>query len=325
MYDPQSQRRRRLFMILLVLTAFALGIQVERRGWLSHGGEPAEVRHLFQPFWETWYLVHEKYVDPSSVQDERLTQWAIRGMLASLGDTGHTTYLTADEVQKLAQDLKGKQLQGIGATITLRKQGVPTIVQTVPKSPAREAGLRPGDVILQVDGQDVHGLSLPQLVQHIKGPAGSTVHLKVLRGDPPKSVELDIQRAEINIPDVAWQMLPDAPLAHVAIFSFGNHADEQLRDALAQARKEGAKGLILDLRGNPGGLKDQAVKVTSEFLKPDEVVFIEKDAQGKIEAGAGRCRTASRRTFPCACSSTTARPARPRSSPAPFRITSAAS
>ena len=202
-------------------------------------------------------------------------------MLASLGDTGHTTYLTADEVQKLAQDLKGKQLQGIGATITLRKQGVPTIVQTVPKSPAREAGLRPGDVILQVDGQDVHGLSLLLLVQHIKGPAGSTVHLKVLRGDPPKSVELDIQRAEINIPDVAWQMLPDAPLAHVAIFSFGNHADEQLRDALAQARKEGAKGLILDLRGNPGGLKDQAVKVTSEFLKPDQVVFIEKDAQGK--------------------------------------------
>jgi carboxyl-terminal processing protease len=203
-------------------------------------------------------------------------------MLASLGDTGHTTYLTRDEVQQLDENLKGK-LEGIGATITLRKQGVPTIVQTMPKSPAREAGLRPGDIILQVDGQDVHGLSLPQLVQRIKGPAGSKVHLKVLRSDPSRSLEMDIQRAQIDIPDVVWQMLPDASLAHVSILNFGKNADEQLRDALAQVRKEGAKGLILDVRGNPGGLKEQAVKVTSEFLKPGETVFIEKDAHGKMK------------------------------------------
>ena len=283
MYDPQNPRRRRLFTFLLVLMAFALGVQLERRGWLSYGGEPPEVRQLFRPFWETWSLVHEKYADPSSIQDERMMQWAIRGMLASLGDTGHTTYLTPDEAQKLLQDLQGKQLQGIGAIVGLRKQGVPTIEQTLPKSPAREAGLRPGDIILQVDGQDVHDLSLLQLVQRIKGPAGSTVHLKVLRGDPPKSVEIDIQRAEINIPDVAWEMLEDAPIAHISILNFGNHADEQLRDALAQARKEGAKGLILDVRGNPGGLKEQAVKITSEFLKPDQVVFIEKDAKGNTK------------------------------------------
>lgn len=282
MYDPQNPRRRRLFTIFLVLVAFALGVQVERHGWLSHGGQPPEVRQIFQPFWETWYLIHAKYADPDSVQDDRLAQWAIRGMLASLGDTGHTTYLTRDEVQQLTESLKGK-LEGIGARITMRKQGVPTIVQTMPKSPAREAGLRPGDVLLQVNGEDVHGLSLPQLVQHIKGPAGSTVRLKVLRSDPTKTVELEIQRAEIKVPDVAWQMLPDVPLAHIALLNFGNNADEQLRDAIAQARQEGAKGLILDVRGNPGGLKDQAVKVTSEFLKSDQVVFIEKDARGKMK------------------------------------------
>lgn len=282
MYDPQNQRRRRLFTILFVLVAFALGIQVERHGWLSHGAEPLEVRQLFQPFWETWYLVHEKYADPDSVKDERMTEWAIRGMLASLGDAGHTTYLTRDEVQQLNENLKGK-LEGIGARITMRKQGVPTIVQTMPKSPAREAGMRPGDAILEVDGKDVRGLSLPQLVQHIKGPAGSTVHLKVLRSDPTRTVELEIHRAEIDIPDVAWQMLPDMPIAHVAILNFGKNADDQLRAALVQARQEGAKGLILDVRGNPGGLKDQAVEVTSEFLKPDEVVFIEKDAKGRTK------------------------------------------
>jgi carboxyl-terminal processing protease len=282
MYDPQSSRRNRLFLVLLLLAAFALGVQAEQRGWLprGRGQEPADARKTFQPFWESWYYVHHDYVDPKSVNNERMTQWAILGMLASLGDTGHTTYLTHEEVQRLKENLKG-ELEGIGATITLRKQG-PTIVQTMPKSPARQAGLKAGDVILQVDNTGVSGLSLQQLVQHIKGPAGSTVRLKVLRGDRPKPIDLEIQRAKIDIPDVSWQMLPTTPpLVHVAIRSFGEHTNEQLRDALAAARQEGARGLILDLRGNPGGLKEQAIKVTSEFLKAGDTVFIERDRDGK--------------------------------------------
>ena len=282
MYDPQYPRRHRLFRILLLLAAFALGVQAERRGWLPRGPgqEPSEVRETFQPFWEAWYLVHEKYVDQDNVNNERMTQGAILGMLSTLGDLGHTTYLTRGEVKRLQESLKG-ELEGIGATIALRKQG-PTIVQTMPKSPARLAGLKAGDVIVQVDSKTVNNTtSRQQLEQHVRGPAGSTVHLKVLRGDPPKAVEFDIERAKVDVPDVAWQMLPNAPFAHVAIRSFGEHTDEQLRDALAAARKDRAKGLILDLRGNPGGLKEQAVKVTSEFLKAGEVVFIEKDAHGK--------------------------------------------
>jgi carboxyl-terminal processing protease len=284
MCDPRSSRRSRSLWILLVLAAFALGVQAERRGWLprSPREEPVEVRKTFEPFWETWRLVHQKYVDKDSVKDERMTHGAILGMLASLGDVGHTTYLSRDDVKRLEEDLKG-EFEGIGASIQLSK-GAATIMQTMPKSPARTAGLRPGDILLQVDGQDVHGLSLQQLVQRVKGPAGTQVHLKVLRGNPAHAVELDIRRAKIDVPDVAWQMLPDAPLAVVAIRNFGEHTDERLRDAIAQARKQGAKGLIVDVRGNPGGLKEQAVKVTSEFLKDGETVFIEKDAQGKTTA-----------------------------------------
>jgi carboxyl-terminal processing protease len=209
-------------------------------------------------------------------------QWSLRGMLAALGDTGHTSYLTREERKKLEESLKGK-MEGIGATINLSKPGMPTIVQTLPKSPARAAGLLPGDIIVQVDGQDVHELPLQVLVQHIKGPAGTTVHLKVVRGDPTHTVELDIQRARIDIPDVVWEMLADAPLAHIVILNFGRNADEQLRHALTQAREEGAKGVVLDVRGNPGGLKEQAIKVTSEFLKPGQVVFIEKNAKGQTK------------------------------------------
>src|SRR5262249_42681839 len=111
--------------------------------------------------------------------------------------------------------------------------------------------------------------------------AGSTVHLKVLRGDPPKPVELDIERARVDVPDVAWQMLPDTAIAQVAIRSFGERTDEQLRAALDAAREKGAKALVLDVRGNAGGLKEQAVKVSSEFLHEGEVIFIEKNAKGQ--------------------------------------------
>jgi carboxyl-terminal processing protease len=282
MLEPASRRRSCLLQILCVLTAFALGVSLERHGWLpgSWGNEPDNVRETFRPFWETWRLVHKDYVDQEAVNDERMTQGAILGMLATLGDLGHTTYLTRDEVQRLKESLEG-ELQGIGAVITLRKNQVPTIMQTMPNSPARTAGVKAGDVILEVDGQSVQNMSLQQLVRHVRGPAGSTVRLRVLRGTPSKTVELSIERARVDVAEVAWQMMPDAPLAHVAIRSFGKHTDSQLRDAIEQARAQGAKGLIVDVRGNTGGLKEQAVRVTSQFLKSGEVVFIEKDAHGK--------------------------------------------
>ncbi len=281
MYYHRPGRRSRLFLLLLVLLGFALGVQVERRGWLRGRWrhEPAAVEKTFEPFWETWHLAHAKYVDRDNVNNERMVQGAILGMLATLGDVGHTTYLTRDEVKRLKASLKG-ELEGIGARIAWREQG-PTIMQTMPKLPARTAGLQLGDVIHQVEGKDVRGMSLEQLVQHVRGPVGSEVHLKVLCGTPPKCIDLVIKRAKVDVPDVAWQMLPDVPIAHIALQSFGQHTDEQLRTALQAARQQGAKGLILDVRGNPGGLKEQAVKVTSEFLKSGEVVFIQKDAQGK--------------------------------------------
>lgn len=282
MYDPQVRRRNRLLTILLIVTAFALGVQVERRGWISPWHEPTEVRDTFRPFWETWYLVHEKYVDQNSVNNERMTQMAILGMLASLGDIGHTTYLTKEEVKRLQEDLKG-ELYGIGASVSMRKKR-PTIIYTLPKSPARAAGLKPGDVIEQVDGKDVKNLSLQQLVQRIRGPVGTEVHLKVQRGESTQTVDLDIKRARVDVPDVAWKMLPGTAIAHVAVRTFGERTDAQLRETLEAVKKKGAKGVVLDVRGNAGGLKEQAVKVTSEFLKPDEVVFLQRDAKGQTQS-----------------------------------------
>jgi carboxyl-terminal processing protease len=268
-----------LGIALIATPAFLSGALVERLGWLpgSRAYVPAHLGRTFDPFWEAWGDVEKYYVDRSAVQPEHMTQGAIEGMLASLGDVGHTAYLTREELHQLESSLAGS-LEGIGARMTVRKQQ-PTIVQTMPGSPARKAGLKAGDVLLGVDGKPVTGLPLKRITEMVRGPAGTPVDLKILRQGQSKVLDFRITRGKIAIPAVSWHMLPWVPAAHIAIVEFGKHADEQLRDAVQEARKRGARGLIVDVRGDPGGLKEQAVKVTSEFLKSG-VVFIEQDAEG---------------------------------------------
>jgi carboxyl-terminal processing protease len=283
MNGPRRSAPRPATVWLAVLAAFTAGLLAERSGWLpgSNRHEPPGLERTFTPFWEAWHLVEAHYVERDAVQPERMTQGSIEGLLNSLGDVGHTTYLTRDEVREMTDELAG-QLEGIGAGMTVRDRR-PTVMYTVPGSPARAAGLQPGDVLLQVNGKDVSTLPLERIVRLVRGPAGTTVRLRVLRPGESQPLDLELTRARVEVPSVTWRMLPGRPAAHVAVRAFGNHADEELKAALQKARAAGAKGLLLDLRGNPGGIRDQAVAVASEFLK-DGVVFWEVDAQGKREA-----------------------------------------
>jgi carboxyl-terminal processing protease len=197
-------------------------------------------------------------------------------MLASLGDAGHTTFLTPEEMHLLSDELSG-QLDGIGAGLTFRDLR-PAILYTIPGAPAR-AMLHPGDVILEVDGKSVSDLPLDQIVRLVRGPPNTTVHLRVLRSGVSAPLDFQITRAKVEIPVVAWRMLADQPVAHIALRTFGDHASEELKEAIQAALAAGAKGIVLDLRGNPGGLREEAVAVASEFLSRG-VVFIEVDAKG---------------------------------------------
>jgi carboxyl-terminal processing protease len=219
-------------------------------------------------------------VDRQAVQPVRMTHGAIGGMLSSLGDVGHTTFLAPDEVARLSDELSG-QLEGIGAGLTSRDRR-PAILYTIPGSPARAGGLQPGDVIQEVDGKDVSNLPLDQIVRLVRGAPGSTVRLRVLRPGTSAPLDFTITRAKVEIPLVSWRMVAGQPVAHVALRSFGEHAGERVRAAVGEARAAGAKGIVLDLRGNPGGLRKEAVAVASEFL-PGGVVFIEVDARGRRE------------------------------------------
>jgi carboxyl-terminal processing protease len=280
-YDPP--RRHPFPSLLLLLLAFVAGVYLDRKGWIPGrpDGQPPGLRKTFAPFWEAWDKVEEHFVDRDKVDARRMTEGAIAGMIHSLGDVGHTSYLTKEARERLKEGLAG-HLEGIGASLTMTNRR-PTIVQTMPRSPARAAGLLPGDVLAAVDGQDVNNLSLNQVVTRVRGKAGTRVKLRILRAGRSEPLEVSVTRAKVDISEVSWRLLPGGRVAHLALQRFSKEASKQIHSALEEIRKKGAKGLILDLRGNQGGLKEQATEVASEFLPEGKVVFIQQDARGQRE------------------------------------------
>jgi carboxyl-terminal processing protease len=150
-------------------------------------------------------------------------------------------------------------------------------------APAAQAGVKAGDLIIAVDGDDTSGEDLNDVVDKIRGPKGEEVNLTVLRIDEDETESLDITivRDEIDIPAASWAMIPGTDVALLRLSQFNGNALRDLTQSIEEAKAAGATQLVLDLRNNPGGLLDQAVKVTSQFLK-DGNVLQEEDADGNI-------------------------------------------
>ena len=170
------------------------------------GVASATVPANFDVFWQAWNLVQKDYVDQQAVDPTKMTYGAIQGMLGSLGDVGHTRFLTPQQLQDEQQSLSG-QLEGIGAEITTR-DGQPTIVAPIPGTPAQKAGILPGDLIIKVDGKDVTTMTLDDIVNLVRGPAGTKVTLTVIHPGDTAQTDITIVRAKINIPSVTWSILP---------------------------------------------------------------------------------------------------------------------
>lgn len=283
MNSRSISERRALLVSLLVIAAFFAGIVADRSGWLPGASRypPPSLGRTIDPFWETWNLAAKNYVDREAVQPARLTRGAIEGLLDALGDEGHTRYLDPNEHRRFETDLQGST-EGIGVRTYLPRPKL-TVVETFAGTPARAAGLKPGDLILKIDGKDITGVPMHRIVEMIRGPAGSTVQLHVLRKGEIRPIDLTITREKIDMPAVSWQMLSAGPVLHLAVREFNEKTHEKLKMALREARDQQAKGLILDLRRSPGGLKDQAVAVASEFLDKGDVL-LEQDASGRRTA-----------------------------------------
>jgi carboxyl-terminal processing protease len=240
---------------------------------------PGGAEGSFRLIAEAWNTIQNRYVDRGAVKPQKITYGAISGMVNSLGDTGHSRFLTPEMVKQETNENRGR-LEGIGAEVQMKNNRL-VIVAPMDGSPAQKAGLNPGEIILKVNGEDVSNLPLEEAVGRILGPPGTRVTLTILNPETDFSRNVSIVRARIMLHNVIWQLLPGTRVALVRISSFSNGITVDLHKALEKIREEGGTSLILDLRNNPGGLLDEAVGTVSQFLREGDVV-LEKDSVGRV-------------------------------------------
>ncbi|MFN2303294.1 MAG: S41 family peptidase, partial [Anaerolineales bacterium] len=227
---------------------------------------PGEYEDLFSPFWETWDIVHDEYVD-QPVDDLALMRGAIEGMLAALNDK-HTSYMTPDEFQQANESLEG-EYEGIGAWVDITGDYV-EIISPMRGSPADEAGLQPNDIVVGIDGEDMTDIPGDLVLQRILGPAGTDVTLTIQRD--LETFDVTITRANIVVPTAESQMLEDN-IAYIALYNYGENTTQQLRSALRELLDQNPDGLIFDLRDNGGGYLNTAIEVVSEFIGEGVVMY----------------------------------------------------
>ena len=232
-------------------------------------------------FYEAWDLVAREYDGALPPADE-LIQSAIAGSLESLGDD-YTRYVSPEVAERTRQDMGGA-VEGIGAMVEENEDGLFEIVRPIDGQPAELAGLLPGDVLIEVDGQSVLEYSFDEVILMVRGPAGTTVNLSILREGEPEPLQFSIVRARFEVAVVEYEMLSaemtgGAAIGYIRLTEFGATAEEKLLEALAAILAQQPTGLIFDLRDNPGGYLDQSVAVADAFL-PAGVALFERNIRG---------------------------------------------
>jgi carboxyl-terminal processing protease len=237
-----------------------------------------ELRTAFEVFWEAWQLVEQEYYGEMPDANQ-VTYGAIRGALQTLGDD-YTSFIEPSISNILREDASGS-FEGIGALVRMNEQNRLEIVRPFEDQPAAEAGLMPGDVVLAVDGASIIGKGIYEAIGLIRGPEGTQVTLTIERPGRDDRFDVTITRARIEIPIVAARMIGD-DIAYVSLAEFSGQATQQLREALGDLLGQNPKGVILDLRDNPGGLLREAVDVADLFLD-EGVVLIERSSDGTTQ------------------------------------------
>lgn len=258
-----------MVLVALVALSFGVGFTFGRNTPHSPGNGLDTVRQV-------WNIIFTDYVDRDKINTGNMTRSAIEGMLKSLDDP-YTSYLDAETYQLGVSSMEG-EFNGIGATVTVTDKQL-IIIAPIADSPADKAGLKAGDIILQINGEPVANMSLGEAVIKIRGPSGTTVKLLVLHKGETEPEVIEITRTRVEVPSVHFEMKED--MAYINITQFSERTEEELSPVLQNLAEKKARGIILDLRGNPGGLLDTVINVASHFLH-DVVVVSVRDNQGKI-------------------------------------------
>ena len=229
---------------------------------------------LQKPLDEVWEVIHDQFID-QPVDDVELIQGAIRGMMESLGDP-YSAYMTPEEFRSSNAPIKG-EYTGIGAYVDTSGEFL-IIISPMPGSPAELAGLKPGDKVIAIDGEDMTKTKPAMVLERIYGPEGTIVKITIQREGSAEILNFEIERATIDIPSVESEML-DANIGLIRLYTFGDNSTEEFIRALDDLLSQKPIGLIIDLRNNTGGLVETSIEITSLFI-PENVVMIEEWADG---------------------------------------------
>lgn len=236
----------------------------------------SETKADFGVFWQAWSKLQESYLKSAEVDEEKMIWGAIRGLSEGMGDR-YTTFFTPEEVKQFNEEING-EFGGIGAELE-EQNGQITVVAPLKDTPAEAAGIKPKDIIAKVNGEEVFGQKLHEVIKKIKGDPGTKVKLTIIReGNGVK--EIEIIREIIRIPALKWEMKPDN-IGYIRIYSFNQAAFRDFNQAVKDLFSGGAKGLVLDLRNNPGGYLETAVDLAGWFLPKNSLVVSERYASGE--------------------------------------------
>jgi len=241
---------------------------------------------------QVWDIIHEEFYKKSDISNQDLFYGAVSGMVDALGDP-HTLFLSPQLTKEFTQELNGT-FYGIGAEIG-RRDGQLVIVAPLSGTPADQAGLKPGDRILAIDGRDTSGLSVDEAVYLIRGEKGTQVALYILSTDEETPREVKIARAKIDVPSVVYENKGNIGL--ITISNFNTDTTDRFRKAAEQARRENVKGIIIDLRNNPGGFLSTAVEIASSWLEPGTVVVRESFSDKRKDQSYNSERAVSLQSF----------------------------
>lgn len=223
-------------------------------------------------------IIEKHYMD--EIDEKLLVEGIYKGYVASLGDP-YSTYYTKEEYESLIESSSGIYY-GIGSTVSQDvKTGIITIVKPFVSSPAYDAGLLPGDILYKVDGEEVTGKDLSEVVSKIKGPEGTSAKLAILRDGEDKELEYTVERRRIEVPTIEYSML-DNKIGYIAITEFDKVTAPQFREAIDDLEKQGQEGLIIDVRDNPGGLLDTVTDMLDRML-PEGLIVYTEDKYGQRE------------------------------------------
>ena len=228
--------------------------------------------------WEAFSFINDEYVDYSLIDHGEMSEEAILGFIEALGDP-HMTYISPDQMRMSRDDLAGSFF-GIGATVAQAPDGKGVIIQApMENSPAMEAGIKPGDRILAVDGVDATGWSVSEAVLIIRGEEGVPVILTILHVGDTDPVDIEIIRGRVKLKSVKSRMIPDTSFGELDILQFTDETPGQIREHMADLLSQGSEGIVIDLRNNPGGLLHATLDSASEFI-PEGMLAYEQDRNG---------------------------------------------